>query len=222
MGHSARLEHEAAFDALRVGQLEDEARLADPGFADEADDLRFAGLSARQPLEQCVEVARAAHEAAQRPSADLESWPLASHDASQGAGATADGFHREVAFEEARGSGVHDDLIRPRLLEEGAHDVRGPTAGMGVHPGDGAGAGDQVRADMDREAAVPVALESAERLEHGVRGQHSPARRVLHGVDPEHGHQLRWRELFDPGAEAHELLDQLRHHRRRLERAAFR
>src|SRR5262245_51176852 len=103
MGHAARLEHEAACQTLRVGQLEDEARLADSGFADEADDLRFPSLSARQPLEQCVEVARAAHEAAQRPSAELESWPFASLDARGGVGATADGFHREVAFEKARG-----------------------------------------------------------------------------------------------------------------------
>ena len=57
-------------------------------------------------------------------------------------------------------------------------------------------------------------------LQHGLGREHGPPRRVFHGVDAEDRHQLGGRQLLDARAEARGQLDEVRHHRGEVDRAA--
>jgi hypothetical protein len=218
VGGYARQEHEPAIDAIRMRQLEHETRLADSRLAHDAKDLRLACLSAGHPLVNRPEFARSAHKGAQRPPDGFEHPSTPSHDASDSGRAARHGFESEISVEESRSTLVHDDFVRRRVLKEIADDSRRVAARSSLQPGDDARTRDEVGAHVDGEPRVLLVLGSQQRLQHRFGGQHGATRSIFHGLDPEHRHQFRWRELLDSGAEARERFDKVGHDRSEVER----
>jgi len=65
-----------------------------------------------------------------------------------------------VALEKPRGSRIDEDFVRPGPLQEIAHGIRRLAVSMRIEARDDAGARDQVRADVDGEASVPLVVGS--------------------------------------------------------------
>ena len=198
VGHGGRLQDEPASDPAEVGHLKDEARLADAWLAAKSDDVRLARFYPSHQCLQCLDIRCAAHEGAQRSSPDLESRPFPSHRRARPAGPFPKGSVAKCRSTKPAAWASTTTSTWPGVLEECVDGVRGPTPGVPIHPCDGPGPGNQVRTQVDRETAVFLPSALRERLQHRVRRQDRPARRVVHGLDPENRHQLGWRELLYP------------------------
>ena len=89
---------------MEMGHFEDQARLADAGFADEPDDLRLAVFRPLQQFEQCVEIAafapRSGSTSVRRPRISAARDPRRERSSAE---SLASRFHREMAVEKLRG-----------------------------------------------------------------------------------------------------------------------
>src|SRR5204863_589945 len=193
------------------------------GVADERDSMPFATLDIPQELAERFEFAPAPDEGAEGASAETETGLLESNEsevARPGIVGSREPLDLETTFEERRGGFTDRDPRRAESLHEaienrghlalvvGVDDERGGRAKQAHAPG--------VEPDAEPERGRRHALAARGDFREGQRRVGRGRRRVVDGVEAEHGTEATRVRIFHASAKVFDRLHQLVHERNRL------